>query len=132
MTPGPGTTQDLRGVDVQEWAEYGSGNVQVLAASGAACALPTAEAESTSLITLTAACAMTVPPPVLVGEKRRVYLTQDATGSRVVTWTFTGGTCAWQAAAAPTLTTTPAHTDYVELESLDGVNWLGKYTLNFH
>jgi len=130
--PGPGSSGDLSDVDVAEWAEYGGGNVLVNTALGATATVPTAETDSVLWGTLTAACAMTVPAPVVVGEKRRLYLTQDATGSRVVTWTFTGGVCHWAGAAAPTLTTTAGHTDYIELESLDGVNWFGKYTLNLN
>ena len=130
MSPGPGSTTDISNIDVAEWAQFGSGNIATVAASGAAQTLPLAQVASTSWITLTAACTITVPPPIVVGEKRRVFLVQDATGTRIVTWVATGGAIKWAGAAAPTLSTAAGKTDRIELESLDGVNWVGIATLN--
>jgi hypothetical protein len=51
-----------------------------------------------------------------------LYLSQDATGSRTVTWP----TVKWAGGTAPTLTTTASATDVLVFESLDGgTTWYG-------
>lgn len=54
------------------------------------------------------------------GEVYRVKITQDATGSRLITWP---STVKWAGGTAPTLTTTAARTDLVEF-LFDGTNYL--------
>ena len=52
-----------------------------------------------------------------------LYLRQDGTGSRTVTWP---GSVKWPAATVPTLTTTGASTDIFVFESIDGgTTWFG-------
>jgi hypothetical protein len=52
-----------------------------------------------------------------------LYLKQDATGSRLVTWP---ASVKWPGGTAPTLTTTAAATDIIVLESIDGgATWFG-------
>jgi hypothetical protein len=129
---GASGTTDAAGGLVARLAVEGVGNVNVVAAAGAAQTIPEAQVASVSALTLTANCALTIAAPACAGEKRDLYLTQDATGSRTVTWAATGGAIAWNGAAAPTLTTTAGHTDKVTLISLDGVNWVAQAALNFH
>ncbi len=51
-----------------------------------------------------------------------VYMTQDSTGSRAVTWP----TVKWAGGTAPTLTTTAGATDILVFESLNGgTTWYG-------
>jgi hypothetical protein len=56
------------------------------------------------------------------GTEYFVYLTQDGTGSRTVTWP---GTVKWPAATAPTLTTTAGKTDVFAF-LYDGSNYFGR------
>jgi len=52
-----------------------------------------------------------------------LYIKQDATGSRLVTWP---ASVKWPGGTAPTLTTTAAATDIIVLESIDGgTTWYG-------
>ena len=52
-----------------------------------------------------------------------LFLTQDGTGSRTVTWP---GSVAWQGGTAPTLTTTAGATDILTFVSVDGgTAWFG-------
>ena len=52
-----------------------------------------------------------------------LYLKQDTTGSRTVTWP---GSVKWPSGTAPTLTTTAAATDILVFESIDGgTTWFG-------
>lgn len=59
-------------------------------------------------ITLTANCTFTFSAPV-AGTVYRLMVTQDGTGSRLVTWP----TIRWAGGAAPTLTITAAKTDII-------------------
>lgn len=54
------------------------------------------------------------------GDRVRVKVKQDATGSRTVTWP---STVIWAGGSAPTLTTTASRTDIVEFE-FDGTNYV--------
>jgi hypothetical protein len=51
-------------------------------------------------------------------------LTQDGTGGKTVTWTFTGKTIKWSG-SAPTMTTTANATDIYSFMSIDGNTWYG-------
>jgi hypothetical protein len=74
--------------------------------------------------TLNANCTFTINAPVGSGAATlELYLTQDGTGSRLVTWP---GSVVWPGGVAPTLTTTAAATDRIVLETLDGgTTWYG-------
>lgn len=64
-----------------------------------------------------------------VGQAILLLLTQDATGSRLVTtWP---ATIKWQGGTVPTLTTTPNKTDVISLLKLSGGNYLGMTALAF-
>jgi hypothetical protein len=79
--------------------------------------------------TLTANCTYTFTAPIgIIGnEKLALFLTQDGTGSRTVTWP---GTVKWTGSAAPTLTTTAAAIDIVTF-IWDGTNYWGVLSPNF-
>jgi len=70
-------------------------------------------------ITLTANCTLTFsnPPASGTAGSFTLFLVQDGTGSRTVTWP---GTVDWAAATAPTLTTTAAAVDVLTFITLDG------------
>lgn len=76
-------------------------------------------------LTLGANCTITLSAPV-AGVVYRLFITQDGTGSRLITWP----TVRWRGAAAPTLTITAGRTDVVWL-IWDGSAYLGDYALNF-
>lgn len=75
------------------------------------------------LVTLGANITLTLDVNTLPDRtKVRVELTQDATGSRLVTWT----NAVWPAATAPTLTTTAAHIDVLEFTFVNSATtWRG-------
>lgn len=58
------------------------------------------------------------------GEAHRltILLRQDGTGGWTVTWP---AEVFWPGGVTPTLATDPDHTDWVDLISVDGTNWLG-------
>lgn len=58
----------------------------------------------------------------VAGEEYAVMITQDATGSRTITWP---ATVKWAGGSAPTLTTTASRTDIVYF-FYDGTNFLDK------
>ena len=70
-------------------------------------------------VTLTANCTFTFsnPPATGTAGSFTLFLVQDGTGSRTVTWP---GTVDWAAATAPTLTTTAAAVDVLTFITLDG------------
>ena len=71
-------------------------------------------------LTLTGNCVLTYPAPS-GGGQFTLFLKQDATGSRTVTWP---SSVRWAGGTAPTLTTTAGRTDVVAFLS-DGTYWLG-------
>ena len=71
--------------------------------------------------TLDANCTLTFPEASL-GKTFELVLTQDATGSRLVTWPVS---VKWPASTAPTLTTTATKRDRLRFVCHDGTNWLG-------
>jgi hypothetical protein len=77
-------------------------------------------------IILNASATFTFTPPAGVGNLL-IKITQDATGSRLVTWP---ASVKWAGAAAPTLSTAANATDFVSL-IYDGTNYWGTYSLNF-
>jgi len=71
------------------------------------------------IITLTATTTITMPTAVS-GKSFIMFLRQDATGSRTVTWT----TVYWPAGTAPTITATASKQDVYSFFS-DGSKWYG-------
>lgn len=110
--------------------KVGQSNVDS-ANSGTAVTVTDSAVASTSVITLNGVTpVITLPSPGVAGKRKRLYLVQDATGSRVASWVATGGTIKWVGAAAPTLSTAAGKIDRIDFESIDGVNWIGHATLN--
>lgn len=74
--------------------------------------------------TLDANCTFTLNVPTGTGAATlELYLTQDGTGSRTITWP---GSVIWPGGTAPTLSTAAASVDRIILETLDGgTNWYG-------
>ena len=71
------------------------------------------------IITLTGNATITMPTAVS-GKSFIMFLKQDATGSRTVTWT----TVKWAGGTAPTITATASRQDIYSFFS-DGTNWYG-------
>ena len=71
------------------------------------------------IITLTGSATITMPTAVS-GKSFIMYLKQDATGSRTVTWS----TVKWAGGTAPTITATASRQDILSFFS-DGTNWFG-------
>lgn len=71
------------------------------------------------IITLTANCTITMPTAA-VGKSFLLFLKQDATGGRSVTWS----TVKWAGGTAPTITSTASKQDIFSFFS-DGTNWYG-------
>jgi len=76
-------------------------------------------------VTLTANCTFTFSNPPASGTSGTftLFLNQDATGSRTVTWP---GSVKWAGGTAPTLTTTASRTDILVFTTIDaGTIWYG-------
>jgi hypothetical protein len=71
------------------------------------------------IITLTGNATITMPTAVS-GKSFIMYLKQDATGSRTVTWS----NVKWAGGTAPTITSTASRQDILSFFS-DGTNWFG-------
>lgn len=71
------------------------------------------------IITLTGNATITMPTAVS-GKSFIMFLKQDATGSRTVTWS----TVKWAGGTAPTITATASRQDILSFFS-DGTNWYG-------
>jgi hypothetical protein len=71
------------------------------------------------IITLTGSATITMPTAA-AGKSFILYLKQDATGSRTVTWS----TVKWPAGTAPTITATASKQDIFSFFS-DGTSWFG-------
>jgi len=71
------------------------------------------------IITLTGNATITMPTAV-AGKSFILFLKQDATGSRTVTWS----TVKWAGGTAPTITSTASRQDIFSFFS-DGTNWYG-------
>lgn len=76
-------------------------------------------------VTLTAATTLSLPVPNTQGDRLRLYVTQDGTGSRVATWASDSGSVTWIGGTAPVLSTAANAVDRFDFESIDGVNWVG-------
>lgn len=98
--------------------------------STAANVLPDVTTAGYNTATLAVAGAVFQLPAPSQGKKLRLMLTQDATGSRTASITTSAGGLKWVGGAAPTLTTTAAHSDVLEFECYDGTNWVGSSKLN--
>jgi len=78
-----------------------------------------------SHLVLTATCTFTFSNPASSGISTSftLYLEQDATGSRTVTWP---AAVQWAGGTAPTLTTTGSYTDILSFSTVDGgTTWFG-------
>lgn len=95
--------------------------VNTVAASGASQTLPASTVATMHYVTLTANCTLTFPTPV-AGASLSLFLTQDATGSRTVTW---DAAVRWPGGSTPILTTTAAKTDAFSFVCPDGAHWYG-------
>lgn len=71
------------------------------------------------ILTLTDNCTLTMPTAG-AGKSFIIFLRQDATGSRSVTWS----TVKWAGGTAPTITSTASKQDIFSFFS-DGTNWYG-------
>lgn len=72
-------------------------------------------------------CTITFSNPISGADEYVLLLTQDGTGSRLVSWP---GTILWQGGSTPTLTTTAGKTDYCRFK-YNGTNYLGSCSLNY-
>ena len=104
---------------------YGVGqqNVNVVTAAGAAQTLVTPDQFSVQALTLTAACAITMPAPIQQGQKIVLYVTQGGSGAYAATWA--GATINWinLGGLAPVLSSTVGAIDRIEFVSIDGTTW---------
>src|SRR5678815_1743532 len=94
--------------------------------SGAAIALDLSTADEHQLTLTAAPCVLTLNNPI-AGAIYRLYLLQDGTGSRTVTWP---AAVKWTAGTAPTLTLTAGKTDLITLV-YDGTSYFGSSSLNY-
>ena len=94
---------------------------ETLVTNGTSGAAATVDLENGNFykVTLTANCTFTFsnPPASGTAGSFTLFLVQDGTGSRIVTWP---GTVDWSGATAPTLTTTAAAVDVLTFITLDG------------
>lgn len=72
------------------------------------------------ILTLNSASVTITMPTAVAGKSFVIFLKQDATGSRTVTWT----TVKWPGGTAPTITATASKQDIYSFFS-DGTNWYG-------
>jgi hypothetical protein len=75
---------------------------------------------SFQILTLTGNCTFTFPTAT-AGQSFMMFLKQDATGSRTVTWP---AAVKWPSSTAPTITATASKGDKFVFTA-DGTNWLG-------
>lgn len=76
-------------------------------------------------VTLTANCTITLPA-IVAGASFTVWLRQDATGGRTVTWVGgSGAAVRWPGAAAPTLTATANGIDVISFAAVRTGSWYG-------
>lgn len=94
-------------------------NVNTVAASGSTETLPDVTVATMHFITLTANCALTAPT-VVAGGSFLLWLIQDGTGSRTVTW---GASFKFGAGTAPTLSTGAGKRDLLAFACGDGSQW---------
>jgi hypothetical protein len=92
------------------------------ATAGATPTLVSPHAGAVQLLTLTAN-ATPVFPTAIAGHELVVQLTQDATGSRTVTWP---AAVKWAGGTAPTLSTAAGKKDVFIFECFDAATWVGR------
>lgn len=97
------------------------GRTSIVAASGATSTLVDLDTSDIQFLTLTANCTLTFPSAPAEGDQMRLFLKQDATGSRTVTWP---AGIKWPGSAAPTLTATAAKTDALRFVYVNAA-WYG-------
>jgi hypothetical protein len=95
-------------------------SVSVVPAAGAATTLT--DLVLAYSLTLTApACVLTFPTG-LPGKSFTLVVTQDAAGSRTITWP---ASVDWSYGTPPTLTAGPGRSDWFSFATVDGTNWVG-------
>ena len=117
-------------------AGQGTDTGAVLAASTGVTALGTISTASAAIavplggstVTLAAATPTATFPAPVAGAKIDALITQDATGSRVVTWAATSGAVKWSGSSV--LSTAASTVDKVAAWS-DGTNWYAVLTKAF-
>lgn len=135
MSPVDAQGRDAAGQQLAKLYNEGSGAAeQVTTASGATATTVVSDSSkfTTSELTLSGATPVIQVPAPRLGARKIIHLVQDATGSRVASWTVTGGgSIKWVGAAAPTLSTAAGKRDKITLEaSPDGTFWIGQAALN--
>jgi hypothetical protein len=99
-------------------------NVNVVAASGAAQAIPDVTVARMSRIVLSVACTLTFPAAA-AGKRFRLQGVQPAAGGPLA-FTWPAANLAWVAGVAPTQATAASKRDLYEFECFDGANWEGR------
>lgn len=94
-------------------------SVNTVPDSGAALTLPDVFDATMHRVTLTADCALAFPDPV-AGKSFSLWLVQDGTGSRTVTWDAAAD---WGGSSAPTLSTAAGAVDVFGWACSDGASW---------
>ena len=97
--------------------------VNVVSVSGGTVILPDVTVATMHTVTLTADCTITFPVSG-AGKSFSLALSQDATGSRTVTWPAV----TWAQGVVPFLTTTANKIDTFSFVCYDGIVWLGYIT----
>lgn len=93
--------------------------VSTVAASGSTETLVEVTVATMHRVTLSANCALTFPTPI-AGTSFSLWLVQDGTGSRTVTWDAAAD---WAAGTAPTLSTGAGKVDVFGFACSDGATW---------
>lgn len=106
------------------WATPAASGVQAVGNSGTALTLNPTVTGPVKTITLTADCTVTLTGATAgVETTLKLVLTQDATGSRHITWP---ASVRWPASTAPSLSTAAGAVDLLTLSSFDGGStWYG-------
>lgn len=94
-------------------------NVNVVSASGSTETLPDVDVATMHRVTLTANCTLTFPTAG-AGKSFSLWLVQDGTGSRTVTWDAAAD---WGGGTAPTLSTGAGKVDVFGFACSDGSSW---------
>lgn len=103
----------------QTWAAVSGGDPTVnTLTDGATVTLAWAH-NSINMVTLGGNRALAISGTPAVGHSCRLFVTQDATGSRTLTWPTSGVDIQWPGNDEPILTTTAGRTDMFELTCTD-------------
>jgi hypothetical protein len=125
----PPSGQDYSAAMIVKLFNEGQGNKEAVS-SGTAVTISDPSVFSITALTLSGAAPVITLPAPRAGAIKRLYLIQDATGSRIPSWVTPGGATRWVGAAAPTLQTAAGSVDRVTFECYDGVNWVGAPALH--